>query len=149
VEMTQALEAGIVVADLDLMVRFYTTALGCREIRRSVVPASINGPAGLGGETTVVWLGTPYGERVKLVRPVVPAESCAPPAVITGRRGIAYLTFHVDDAEPVLDELRAAGATVLSDPPLVQARGRRIGFLADPEGNVVEVVDARGVSPTY
>ncbi|MFI7701882.1 VOC family protein [Nonomuraea sp. NPDC049480] len=64
--MARPLEVGIVVADLDGLVRFYTEALGCREIRRSAVPASINGPAGLGGATVVApprLLRRPRGQR--------------------------------------------------------------------------------------
>jgi lactoylglutathione lyase len=143
VEMTRALEVGVVVADLDLLTSFYAGALGCREVRRSAVPASINGPAGLGGATVVVWLLTPYGERIKLIRPDAPAAVPVPPGAITQRRGIGYLTFYVDDAEAALVRLRAAGAVVLSDPPLVQAHGKRIAFVTDPEGNVVELVDTR------
>jgi hypothetical protein len=86
VEMTQALEVGVVVADLDRLVDFCAGALGCTELRRSAVPASINGPAGLGGATLVVWLRTPYGARTKLIRPDLPAAAPAPPGVITGPR---------------------------------------------------------------
>lgn len=141
--MTRPLEVGVVVADLDGLVRFYTEALGCREIRRSAVPASINGPAGLGGATVVAWLSTPYGERVKLIRPEVEPGHRSPAAPLTAHRGLAYLTFYVDDAEPVVERLRAAGARFLSNPPLVPARGRRLAFCADPEGNVLEIVDLR------
>jgi catechol 2,3-dioxygenase-like lactoylglutathione lyase family enzyme len=64
-----------------------------------------------------------------------------------GRPGLAYLTFHVDDMGPLVAALPAAGARPLSDPVVVRARGRRISFWADPEGNVVELVDARGGDP--
>jgi hypothetical protein len=48
---------------------------------------------------------------------------------------------------PLVAALPAAGARPLSDPVVVRARGRRISFWADPEGNVVELVDARGGDP--
>jgi hypothetical protein len=63
---------------------------------------------------------------------------------LTARRGLAYLTFHLDDIAPVVAALPAAGARPLSSPVVVRARSRRLSFWADPEGNVVELVDQRG-----
>ena len=39
--------------------------------------------------------------------------------------------------------LPVGGAVPLSSPVVVSARGRRIGFRVDPEGNGVELVDRR------
>jgi predicted enzyme related to lactoylglutathione lyase len=61
--------------------------------------------------------------------------------------GLSYLTFHFDDMDPVVAALTAAGARPLSDPVVVPARGRRVSFWSDPEGNAVELVDARGQDP--
>jgi hypothetical protein len=61
--------------------------------------------------------------------------------------GLSYLTFHLDDLDPVVAALTAAGVRPLSDPVAVRARGRRISFWADPEGSAVELVDARGDDP--
>lgn len=63
---------------------------------------------------------------------------------LAGRAGLSYLTFRVDDVDPVVAALRAAGARPLSDPVVVRAHGRRITFWTDPEGNAVELVDDRG-----
>jgi catechol 2,3-dioxygenase-like lactoylglutathione lyase family enzyme len=145
--MTEPFEAGVVVRDLALMERFYREVLGCPAVHRSRIPESIGAPTGLGGELLVVWLQVPSGGRVKLIlpqAPPAPAESTAP---LTGRRGLSYLTFHLDDLDPVVAALTAAGARPLSDPVVVRARGRRISFWADPEGNAVELVDGRGGDP--
>ncbi|WP_411149112.1 VOC family protein [Streptomyces sp. A30] len=142
--MTEPFEAGVVVRDLELMARFYRDALGCSEVHRSRIPASIGVPAGLGDELLVVWLQVPSGGRVKLIRPQVapaPAYSVLP---LTVRRGLSYLTFHLDDMDPVVTALATGGARPLSDPVVVWARGRRISFWADPEGNALELVDGRG-----
>jgi hypothetical protein len=66
---------------------------------------------------------------------------------LTAHRGLSYLTFHLDDLDPTVTALPAAGARPLSDPVVVRARGRRISFWADPEGNAVELVDGRGGDP--
>ncbi|WP_322760934.1 VOC family protein [Frankia sp. Cr2] len=139
--MTQALEVGIVVADLAGMVRFYTEALGCSEVHRSDVPAELNAQLGLGGATTVVWLRTPWGERIKLVRPAADTAAVTPAVPIATRRGLAYLTLYVTDAAEVAERMRHGGASPRSDPALVEASGRRIAFWADPEGNVIELVE--------
>ncbi|MEW2558914.1 VOC family protein [Streptomyces griseorubiginosus] len=145
--MTLPFEVGVVVRDLASMERFYCEVIGCRPERRSRVPESVGGPAGLGGELAVVWLGVPSGGRFKLIRPrsapvEVPAAAWSP-----GRSGLSYLTFHVDDVDPMVAGLTAAGARPLSNPVVVPAHGRRISFWADPEGNVVELVDRRGGRP--
>lgn len=145
--MAEPFEVGVVVRDLELMERFYRDVLGCPAVHRSRIPGSIGGPAGLGGELLVVWLQVPSGGRIKLILPQAgpaPAQSVLP---LTARRGLSYLTFRLDDLDPVIPALAAAGARPLSDPVVVRARGRRISFWADPEGNAVELVDERGDDP--
>ncbi|MFF3966059.1 VOC family protein [Streptomyces griseorubiginosus] len=145
--MTLPFEVGVVVRDLASMERFYCEVIGCRPERRSRVPESVGGPAGLGGELEVVWLGVPSGGRVKLIRPRSAPVEVPAAAWSAGRPGLWYLTFHVDDVDPVVARLTAAGGRPLSDPLVVPAHGRRISFWADPEGNVVELVDRRGGRP--
>ncbi|MER5428549.1 VOC family protein [Streptomyces sp. NPDC002588] len=145
--MTLPFEVGVVVRDLGLMERFYRDVIGCRAERRSRVPESVGGPAGLGGELAVVWLRVPSGGCVKLILPRSAPVSGYVEPLPAGRPGLSYLTFHLDDVDPVVAALPAAGARPLSDPVVVRARGRRISFWADPEGNVVELVDARGGNP--
>jgi catechol 2,3-dioxygenase-like lactoylglutathione lyase family enzyme len=145
--MTEPFEAGVVVRDLERMARFYRDVLGCPEVHRSRIPASIGTPAGLGGELLVVWLQVPSGGRVKLIRPQSAPAPAGLAVPLTARRGLAYLTFHFRDMDPVVAALAAGGAWPLSDPVVVRARGRRISFWADPEGNALELVDQRGDDP--
>jgi catechol 2,3-dioxygenase-like lactoylglutathione lyase family enzyme len=145
--MTEPFEAGVVVRDLELMEHFYREVLGCHAVHRSRIPTPIGAAAGLGGELLVIWLQVPSGGRIKLIRPQAapaPAQSAAP---LTARQGLSYLTFHLDDLDPVVAALTAGGALPLSDPIVVRARGRRISFWADPEGNALELVDGRGGDP--
>jgi catechol 2,3-dioxygenase-like lactoylglutathione lyase family enzyme len=145
--MTLPFEVGVVVRDLELMERFYCDVIGCRAERRSRVPGSVGGPAGLGGELVVVWLRVPSGGCVKLILPrSAPVSTHTVPSP-AGRAGLSYLTFHLDDMDPVVAALPAVGARPLSDPVVVRAGGRRISFWVDPEGNVVELVDVRGGDP--
>jgi catechol 2,3-dioxygenase-like lactoylglutathione lyase family enzyme len=144
--MTRPLEVGLVVTDLERSMSIYVDVFGCKEVHRSQVPANINGPAGLGGPTTVVWLQTPSGERLKLIFPAeepTPATGITP---ITRSRGLGYLTFYVEDVEPIVEQLTARGAQPISDPVLVEARGKRISFWTDSEGVVLEIVDGHGAA---
>lgn len=98
------------------------------------VSVSVGGPAGPGGELVVGWLRVPSGGCVKSILPrSAPVSACTAPWS-AGRSGLSYLTFHVDDVNPVVAVPPGAG-------------GCRIGFWADPEGNVVELVDERGDGP--
>ncbi|HET7720581.1 MAG TPA: VOC family protein, partial [Acidimicrobiales bacterium] len=118
--------------------------LGCPVVRRARVPESVAAPAGLGGALLVVWLQVPAGGRIKLILPQAapsPAESVP---TLTGRQGLSYLTFHVEDIDSMVSALVDAGARPLSRPVVVCARARRISFWEDPEGNAVELVDERG-----
>ncbi|KUO19578.1 hypothetical protein AQJ91_19195 [Streptomyces dysideae] len=126
------------------MERFCREVPGCRVVHRSRIPESIGGPAGLGGELLVVWLRVPSGGRVKLILPQAAPVSMESVLPLAARQGLSYLTFHVEDLDPVVSDLVAAGATPLSHPVVVRARSRRISFWADPEGNAVELVDGRG-----
>jgi hypothetical protein len=80
---------------------------------------------------------------VKLIRPRSAPAPTEPVLPLTARRGLSCLTFHPDDLDPVVAALVAGGARPLSDPVVVRARGRRISFWADPEGNALELVDGR------
>lgn len=142
--MVRPFEVGLVVRDLGRMQRFYRDVIGCRAVHRSRVPVAVGGPAGLGGELVVVWLQVPSGGCVKLILPSSPAVPARAAHPLAGRQGLSYLTFYVDDVDPVVAALRAAGSKPLSDPVVVRAHGRRITFWTDPEGNAVELVDERG-----
>ncbi|MGP4043134.1 VOC family protein [Streptomyces sp. 2A115] len=156
--MTQPFEVGVVVRDLEALEHFYREVLGCVPVHHSHIPHAIGGPAGLGGPLLVVWLQVPSGGRIKLIRLRADADADAgvaadvgaaarPSAVpLTARCGLSYVTFHFDDIAPVVEALPAAGARPLSSPIVVVARDRRISFWADPEGNVLELVDRRGDS---
>lgn len=132
--MTEPFEVGVVVRHLEVMERFHADALGCVPVRRSHIPQAIAGPAGLGGQLLVVWLEVPSGGRIKLIHPRAGVASIPAAVSLAGRRGPACLVA----------ALPTAGGRPLSSPVVVSARGRRISFWVDPEGNRVELVDRRG-----
>jgi len=142
-EQIAPIEAGIVVADLERMHRFYVDVLSCSEVRRADIPAALSRALRVAPEGYVnVWLKTPNGEIIKLVAPpVTPAKP--PSAAFSAERcGIAYLTFYCRDLEGTLAKALALGAVVRSDPSTRSgAIGVKLVFFEDPEGNVIELVE--------
>lgn len=59
----------------------------------------------------------------------------------TAPRGELFV--YVSDVDEVLQDLPAAGATVLRE-PADMPWGERLAFIADPEGNLVTLATARG-----
>lgn len=136
------LEVGICVRDVASMVGFYCDVLGCREVMRAPIPPAISDPAGMGPDGfEMVWLQTPWGERLKLLGPPGAPPPGTERAHLTAAAGIAYVTFYCEDLASVVKRALAAGATLLSDPALQGAPALKIAFFRDPEGNAVELVE--------
>ena len=141
IEMTAPVESGIVVNDLERMVEFYTQGLGCKEAMRADVGSEITKPNRLGEPFTMVWLRPPNGGHIKLLAPREPLERPSLPH-LTAQRGLAYLTFYVRDISNVAKRLLELGGTAISDPlPCSVAPGLQVGFIADPEGNPIELAE--------
>ncbi len=56
-------------------------------------------------------------------------------------RGFGHLALTVDDLEATYDRLLAAGAASRMPPSPSPEPGVRIAFVADPEGNLIELLD--------
>jgi catechol 2,3-dioxygenase-like lactoylglutathione lyase family enzyme len=66
------------------------------------------------------------------------ADAPARPAAGLGDVGLNHIALRVDDVDAAYHELLARGARAVSAPEDFQTV--RIAFVADPDGNVVEVV---------
>jgi catechol 2,3-dioxygenase-like lactoylglutathione lyase family enzyme len=141
-KQTQPIETGIAVTDLDRMLGFYTDVLSCKEVRRAPIPAELSEQLTLAPDGYLcVWLQTPGGEVIKLMSAPQAPEVLDAPKYLTGRSGIAYLTFYCSDLGEVLAAAEAAGAALMSDRALVAPDAPlRLCFFTDPEGNVIELV---------
>jgi len=140
--MRAPLEVGICVNDLPRMLAFYTEGLGCEVKARSVVAPAITEPLGQGPDGfEVVWLQTPWGERIKLIRPPGALEAHSEPPHLSTHTGIAYLTFYVSGIGDTLSRLVALGARVLTTPSPLELGRTSIVFFRDPEGNALELVE--------
>jgi catechol 2,3-dioxygenase-like lactoylglutathione lyase family enzyme len=142
-KQTAPMEVGLVVADLDRMYRFYVEVLSCTEVRRADIPADLSRAIRTASDGYVnVWLRTPNGEVIKLVKPPALPARVGAPAFSSERTGFAYLTFYCSDLEATLAAAVAAGAVERSEPSTRSgAIGVKLVFFEDPEGNVVELVE--------
>jgi len=141
-QQTTPIETGLGVIDLERMLAFYTQALSCTEERRADIPAQLSAPLGMAADGYLcVWLVTPNGERIKLMRPNTPPARANTPEYLTSATGFSYLTFYCSDLQETLAAAEQLGATLRSDRVLIDPeRPVQLCFFADPEGNVIELV---------
>jgi predicted enzyme related to lactoylglutathione lyase len=116
----------IVVADLERCAAFYSDVFGLREHYR--VHDTIGGRP----IDEILYEATaPDGGTFVLLR-FADAPDVASAGVLTG--------FITDEIDALFERAVAAGATVVDDVHDAPEHGVRVGFLADPEGRFIEVV---------
>jgi len=126
---------GISVADLDAATDWYCAALGLdREFAFEVPHAGLRG----------VMLLSDAGYRVELLEragsaPPGPAPRGPDEAVL--RRGFGHMCLDVPDVDAAHAGLLAAGAADRMPPRPSPEAGIRMAFVADPEGNLIELID--------
>lgn len=148
-KMTAPLEVGLTVSDLPKMRAFYEGALGLSFVSQIRVEAAKAREAAMSaGGYIALRLQTQTGERIKLIAPDQrPAPRSDLQGPILDHQSTAYLTFIVADIAGVVEKLRAAGAQLLNDAPVIEVRdGVLLSFLRDPEGHIVEIVEYRDVA---
>ncbi len=135
-------EVGIVAADVDTLVRFYTDVLAMTIYSDVTVPAAASRRTGLAPDGyRVVRLSTSAGQRFKIAHAPGTGRRSVDAAFPMAATGNFYVTFLVRDIEPLHARLREAGARLCSD-GIVEVRPGVWLFLAtDPEGNFLEFVE--------
>ena len=129
---------GLNVADLAAAESWYVQAFGYRRELEARVD---------GFELDIVMLVHPdSGDRLELLhrpgsRPGLRADD-PPTAVLTA--GIGHIAFDVVGVDAAFDRLVALGARPVMDPRPSPEPGVRMAFVADPEGNLVELLDRSG-----
>ncbi len=128
--------AGLGVADLDAAARFYGEAFGfATEFAFTLPVDDIRG----------AMLRLPGGGRLELFqRPGAAAgPTPATPIEALATRGYGHVAVATPDIELLYERALAAGATGRTSPRPSPEPGVRFAFLADPEGNLVELVERR------
>jgi lactoylglutathione lyase len=129
---------GLNVADLDAAEQWYAEAFGYERDFVARLDAF---------ELDIVMMSHPTrGDRLELLhrpgsRPGLRADT-PPEAVLT--QGFGHVAFDVAGVDETFDRLVALGARSVMEPRPSPEPGVRMAFVADPEGNLVELLDRSG-----
>jgi lactoylglutathione lyase len=129
---------GVNVADLAKAETWYCAAFGLeREIALRIDAVDLD---------IVMLRHAQYGHRVELLhRPGgQPGLRAASPAEAALSEGYGHIAFGVPDLDGTHSRLLSHGAREVMPPQPAPEPGVRMSFLADPEGNLIELVQ-RGV----
>jgi lactoylglutathione lyase len=142
-KMTAPLEPGIVCNDIERMLDFYVGVLGLNLVADAdTTPEMSRRLGGTPHGYRIVRLQTPYGERIKLVRPNRQPPTPNPvPGWLYERHGLAYLTFVIEGISGVAEHLKEQGVKLISAEPIEVRKGVFALYSLDPEGNFIEFVE--------
>ena len=125
--------AGISVPDLDRSLAWYCAALGLRPgYRFEVPPLGLRGAFALGDGATGVELLEMAG--------AVPGVPKTDPPLANAVHGFNHVCFHVTDLDAAYARLIEHGATGVWDPRDAPEPGKRMSYVTDPDGNLIELV---------
>ena len=116
------------VTDVDASLRFYTEALGLKEVKRQDVPQ---------GRFTLIFLAAPGDESAQ-----IELTHNWDPESYDGGRNFGHLAYEVDDIYATCQRLADAGVTI-NRPP----RDGHMAFVRSPEGISVELLQKGGSLP--
>jgi catechol 2,3-dioxygenase-like lactoylglutathione lyase family enzyme len=128
---------GLSVADLDAQVEWYCAAFGLVVASPfEVPPLSLRGAFVVGAGGIAIELLEREGS-VDGLRAADQAE-----ALLT--RGYGHICLRVENVDEVHARLIAVGAAERMPPQAAPEPGVRMSFVADPEGNLIELIDRAG-----
>ena len=148
--LSQIDHINLVVADMDAMIHFYTTALGLRITKRVTISgpwiAAVVGLANV--QADVVYLDLPTGPRIELIHYLSPQADRPPMLDRPNTPGLRHLAFRVDDldaAASLLDHYGIAHGPLqqVPDSQVTYANNvrKRLLYFNDPEGNLLELCE--------
>ena len=134
---------GIVVHDLEEMVRFYTEDLGLKVLLEldSIAPPEGDHTGVPGARRRLVFVGFEGGHQIELIHYISPpaGEGHFHQHVL----GAVHVCFKVDDLAETYATLTAGGVRFVTEPKYKDGSGQRIGvvYARDPEGNWLEFIE--------
>jgi lactoylglutathione lyase len=125
---------GLSVGDLDATGEFYSRAFGfTRQLEFELAPHPIRG----------LMMRHESGMRLELFERAGsgPGLQAATPVEALATRGYGHFAFAAPDIDAAFARALEAGARSVREPAPSPEPGVRFAFLADPEGNLVELVE--------
>ena len=121
--MVEVIHTALWVSDMDRAIAYYTEGMGLRKDREFTVR---------GDERNVFLVGDDGGAELQL-------KHSGDHAVEASRAGFDHFAIGVEDTDAMADRLEAHGGEITRGPLDSEAAGRRIAFVADPDGHLVEL----------
>jgi lactoylglutathione lyase len=132
--------AGLSVRDLGGAADWYCDAFGyTRELKLRVDPIDLD---------IVMLIHRAHGDRLELLHRngSTPGPSFAGPAEAALSQTFGHVAFDVADLDATFEHVVGLGARPVMTPRPSPEAGVRMAFVADPEGNLVEIL-SRGAKP--
>ena len=142
------IDLGVVVSDLDKAVKFYTEAIGFKEVPGFTVSAEFAKDAGLtdSKELTIRVLVLGEGDgatKLKLMQ-VEGDSKKSDNTFINSQQGYSYITIVVKSTDKALERLSKAGVKPIAKGPVTLPANLNpdlaLTIVRDPDGNLVELV---------
>ena len=139
-----AISIGVVVADLQKSIDFYTEVMGMTKTGGFSVDENFTKRSGLNNgiafDVTVLKLeDLPQAPEWKLMsfnrKPTHPWQK-----FMTDDNGIQYVTLFVASMKPFLERIKKHQVTILSEPGLKLEDGRSFVLVQDPDGTFIELI---------
>jgi catechol 2,3-dioxygenase-like lactoylglutathione lyase family enzyme len=129
---------GLTVGDLDAAIDWYSRALDLSEEFRFNLPAF---------DLRGVMLIGPTSYRLELLerKGSKPGLQATSPVDAALTRGYGHMCLDVEDVDKAYGELMSIGASDRMSPRPSPEPGVRMAFVADPEGNLIELLDRAAV----
>lgn len=146
---TSTIDVGVVVSNLGKSAKFYTEALGLKELPGFAVPADFCADAGLTDHQPLAIRVFALGDgdtatKIKLMEVPGVTSKKSDNTFIHSQLGNRYLTIRVTDTAAALARLKKAGVQPIAKGPVPLPAGLPAGMVLivvrDPDGNPVELV---------
>ena len=114
--------------DVAALAGFYKAAFGLKEVNRIEMPGMLE-----------IMLN--FGDTVEAAKANKAAQVVIMPKSDTdGKDSVAHIIFDVTDIKAVVEAVKAAGGTIVREPAVFGDSGMVFGFVADPAGNQIELL---------
>ncbi len=135
---------GINVDDLDAATAFFLDLGLEREGEMSMRGELLDNVTGLeGAHTDVVFLRTPDGDQLELIKYHAPADDRGPEVAPANRLGMRHMAFVVDDLDDIVGRLRGKGIQTVGSVEDYE-NIYRLCYVRGPEGIIVELAEEIG-----
>ncbi|MFF2315299.1 VOC family protein [Arthrobacter sp. NPDC058097] len=131
---------GLSVENIDAQIRWYGQALGMKVVKEFTVQEPPIKGVFLTGNGLVLELLERAGSLPR------PATTTPMDALLT--RGYGHICLRVTDLGAIHHSLLKAGACEIMAPQGAPEAGIRMSFIADPEGNLIELIDDESLVDT-